>query len=165
MQGRALSLIVLLRKNPPRPALAAESRIFGPHAEAGRLVGKYRHATEVDRAANRPRLRFPQWWIFRHEIKELRGCVDLIIERAVRKLLEFSLVRLAPGRALRQPDSTALDHVDVVKKSRGLRAAIRWIELKLERGEPPLQITGKSLTVAGTFDDNGSGLTIGRTLL
>jgi hypothetical protein len=159
------SLIVLLWENSPHPALVAESRIFGPEAEAGHLVGKCRHATPVDVDANSPRSRFPQWWRLRHEVQELARCVDLIIERAVRELLEFALIRLAPGRTLGQPDSAAVDHVDVVKKSRGLRAAIRWNELKLERAKPPLQITKKSLTVPRPFDQDDSGLTIDHSLI
>jgi hypothetical protein len=71
-----------------------------------------------------PRLRSPQRWRLRHEVQELARCVDLIIERAVRELLEFALVRLAPGRTLGQPDSAAVDHVDVVKKSRGPKSFI-----------------------------------------
>jgi hypothetical protein len=35
---------------------------------------------------------------------------------------------------------------DVAKKSRGLRAATRWDEPKIERVEPPPQIFCKSLT-------------------
>jgi hypothetical protein len=79
----------------------------------------------------------------------------------VRELLEFARVRLAPARVLGQPDSATLDHINVGQKSRGLRAAIRRDEMKVERAEMPPQIFKKSLTVAKPFDQNGSGLTIG----
>src|ERR1019366_8569682 len=117
-----IMLLRLLRENTPHLAVAAPTHICARGKEAGRFVGRYPKAA-VAFDANAKLRRLLQWRPFLHEIQELRRGIDLIVERAVRELLEFVLIRLAPVRALGQPDLAALDHIDVMNKSRGLRAA------------------------------------------
>jgi hypothetical protein len=145
-------LLILLRKNSHLPPSATQNSVSGPHAEAGCMVCKRRNSAVIDGQTDTPLLGFSQFWIFEHEVESLSQCVDLIVERAMRKLLNLRLPRLAPLSIPRQLYSATLDYVDVVKKSRSLRAAIRWNETYFRRAESLPQITSQSWPIARIFD-------------